>query len=252
MLSFYYQNPSWYYFLFNFCISRRDSFFNGCIFLCSFFHRNKNLKKPADQKHPYGYYKFEVLAGVIITLILLITGFLILKESLENFLNPSKIEMSCLALLVMAISAIVNAIISEIKINVGKKENSISLISYGIHSRIDVLTSLAVFTGLFLSSYWIYIDPLLAFLIGLYIIKESFSLGKEAIDSLLDVFAPREVEEKIKTIAKNLGINLENLKTQRKGSAYTTDLEISLSKNLKVEEATKISAAKIIIKITKK
>lgn len=29
----------------------------------------KISKKPADKKHPYGHYKFEVLAGVIITLI---------------------------------------------------------------------------------------------------------------------------------------------------------------------------------------
>ena len=30
----------------------------------------KIAKKPVDKKHPYGHYKFEVLAGLIITIIL--------------------------------------------------------------------------------------------------------------------------------------------------------------------------------------
>lgn len=149
--------------------------------------------------------------------------------------------MPIIALLVMAISVIINAIMSELKIHYGKKENSIALISDGIHSRIDVLSSLGVFIGLILANYWVFIDQLLAFLIGLYIIKESFSLGKEAIDSLLDVSAPPEIEEKIKEIIKRKGIKLESLKTQKKGSVYTADLEINLPKNLRVEEATKIS-----------
>jgi hypothetical protein len=100
---------------------------------------------------------------------------------------------------------------------------------------------LAVFAGLILNKYWIFTDSVLAFLIGLYIVKESFSIGKEAIDSLLDVSAPPEVEEKIKEIAKSQGIEISDLKTQKKGSVFTANLEINLPKNLNVDEATKIS-----------
>ena len=101
--------------------------------------------------------------------------------------------------------------------------------------------SLAVFAGLIFAKYWTLADPFLAFLIGIYVIKESFSLGKEAIDSLLDTSAPPEVEEKIKKIVKEQGIHLESLITQKKGSVFTANLEIVLPSDLKVEEATKIS-----------
>ena len=37
--------------------------------------------KPGDQKHPYGHYKFEVLSGTIITIILLATGSGIIYEA---------------------------------------------------------------------------------------------------------------------------------------------------------------------------
>ena len=198
-------------------------------------------KKPEDQKYPYGHYKFEVLGGAIITIILLITGAGIIYEAFQNLLNPEKITIGYLAFGVMVFSAIVNESMARIKIHFGKKENSISLLSDGFHSRVDVFASLAVLVGLFFAKYWIYTDSLLALLVGFYIVKESFSLGKEAVDSLLDVSAGEEIEEKIKTIAKTQNVEIFSLKTQKKGSVINANLEIELPSNLSVEEATKIS-----------
>lgn len=203
----------------------------------------KISQKPVDEKHPYGYYKFEVLAGAAITLILFATGIGIIWESLRKIMVPEKMEIGYLAFGVMIFSAIVNETMARLKIHFGKKENSISLISDGIHSRIDVFASLTVLAGLLLTRYWIYADAALALLIGLYIVKESFSLGKEAADSLLDVSAGPEIEKKIKSIAKSKNIEIGSLKTQKKGSVAAANLEISLPKNLKVEEAEKISDA---------
>jgi len=201
----------------------------------------KIAKKPVDKKHPYGHYKFEVLAGLIITIILFLTGLFIVFEAIREFKNPSPINIGYLALSVMLISAVINEIMARLKIHYGKKENSVSLLSDGVHSRVDVFASLAVFVGLVLTKYWIFIDSALALLIGLYIIKESFSLGKTATDSLLDVSAGEEIEEKIKSVAKKENIEIDSIKTQKKGSAVTANLEIKLPNNLKVEEATKIS-----------
>jgi len=201
----------------------------------------KIAKKPVDKKHPYGHYKFEVLAGFIITIILFLTGLFIVVESIREFRNPSPVTIGYLALGVMLASAVINEIMARLKIHYGKKENSVSLLSDGVHSRVDVYASLAVLAGLFLTKYWIYSDSVLALLIGLYIIKESFSLGKEAVDSLLDVSAGEEIEKKINSIAKAQNVEINSLKTQKKGSAVTANLEINLPSNLNVEEATKIS-----------
>jgi len=198
-------------------------------------------QKPEDQKHPYGHYKFEVLAGFFITLILLITGLGIIYEAYQKFLSPALIKLPLLAFGIMLISAILNELMARLKIHFGKKESSVALLSDGVHSRADVFASLAVFFGLILNKYWLYTDSLLAILIGLYIIKESFSIGKEAVDSLLDTAASPEIENKIKEIVAAQNIEMSNLKTQKKGSALTANLEINLPKNLSVEEATKIS-----------
>jgi cation diffusion facilitator family transporter len=197
--------------------------------------------KPADKEHPYGHYKFEVLGGVIITLIIFVTGVGIIYDAYNNFLEPVEIVINYLAFGVMIFSVLVNETMSRLKIYYGKKESSVSLLSDGIHSRIDVYTSLIILIGLFLTKYWIYADAVLAVLMGVYIIKEAFVIGKEAIGSLLDVSAGEEVEEKIKLIAKRQKIEINNLKTQKKGSIITANLEIKLPNNLNVEDASKIS-----------
>lgn len=201
----------------------------------------KISKKPADQKHPYGHYKFEVLGGVIITAIILATGIGIVYKACQNFLKPEYIKISYLAFGVMIFSAAANEVMARLKVHYGKKESSVSLLSDGVHSKVDVYTSLAILLGLFLSKYWAYADAFLALLMGLYIIKGAFSVGKEAIGSLLDVSAGEEIEGKIKSIAKKQNIEIDSLKTQKKGSAVTATLGIKLPSNLSVDEATKIS-----------
>ena len=201
----------------------------------------KISEKPVDKKHPYGHYKFEVLGGAIITLILFLTGVGVIYEAYQNFIDPKEIKIDYLVFGVMIFSALINYLTSKIKIYYGKKENSLTLISDGTHDKADVLSSLGILIGLYFSRYYIHIDSILALLVGIYIIKESFSLGKEAIDSLLDVSAGEKIEDEIKTIANKENIEIFELKTQKKGSAVTANLGISLSEKLSVGEATKIS-----------
>lgn len=197
--------------------------------------------KPADKEHPYGHYKFEVLGGVIITLIILATGIGIIYNAFVKFLHPQEIEIGYLAFGIMIFSSILNEIMARLKTYYGKKENSVSLLSDGVHSRIDVYTSLIILIGLFLTPYWIYADSLLAILMGIYVVKEAFLVGKDAAGSLLDVSAGEELENTIREIIKIENIEVISLKTQKKGSATTANLEINLPSNLKLEEATKIS-----------
>ncbi|MFW6283375.1 MAG: cation diffusion facilitator family transporter [Minisyncoccales bacterium] len=197
--------------------------------------------KPGDEKHPYGHQKFEVLSGILVTLLLFISGLWVLYEAYQGFFDPELISISYLALGVMGFSAVSNEIMARFKIYYGKKENSMSLLSDGVHDRVDVYTSIAVVIGLLIMPYWIYTDAVLAALIGLYILKESFELGKEASDSLLDSKAEDETEEKIKEIVEKNKIELNDLKTQKRGSVVSANLEIKLPKEKSVEEAEKIS-----------
>ena len=196
----------------------------------------KAAQKPADIEHPYGHGKAEVISGFIITLIILGSGLFIIYDAITGFLGKQVITISYIAFIVMASSALINFIMSKLKIHYGKKENSVSLLSDGIHSRIDVLVSLGVFIGLFLVKYWIHFDSIIALLIGLYITKEAFGLGKETTDALLGASSPK-TEGKIKDIIKKEKIELTNLKTQKLGAKVFAEITIKLPSKLKVDEA---------------
>ncbi|MFW6449615.1 MAG: cation diffusion facilitator family transporter [Nanoarchaeota archaeon] len=197
-------------------------------------------RKPVDKQHPYGHYKYEVLFGFFISLFIFGAGAYIIYEAIMNLFNPGQVEVNALALGVMAFSAIVNAGMAYWKIKVGKKENSLALVADGAHDKIDVFTSLSVLVGLVLTKWvWIYADSVVAILVGLYILKESIGLGKEATDNLLDVSAGEEKENKIQKVAKDMGLELTELKTQKRGSVFTANLTVSLPKNFDVEKATK-------------
>ena len=81
----------------------------------------KISKKPVDEKHPYGHYKFEVLSGLIITGILFLAGLWMIYEAYRGFINPEFVSLSYLAVIVMISSVILNEIMARLKIYYGKK-----------------------------------------------------------------------------------------------------------------------------------
>jgi cation diffusion facilitator family transporter len=201
----------------------------------------KVAKKPADKKHPYGHGKAEVISGFIITIIILLSAIFIVYGAILSFFIETSLSIGITAFIVMGISALINGIMSQIKIYYGKKFDSYSLLSDGIHSRIDLLVSFGIFLGLFLIKIYPRADSLIALIVGIYIFKEALKLGKETTDSLLGISAGEEIEDKIKLIAKKQKIQVEDLKTQKRGSSITANIEIKLPSKIKVEQASQIS-----------
>ncbi len=196
-------------------------------------------RKPVDKDHPYGHYKAEVIAGLFITMILFLTAVWIIYEAAVSFASPRRPIVGAVSVGIMAFSALTNAAMARLKIGYGRAHDSLSLLSDGVHSRLDVFTSLAVLAGLFLTRWFARADVLLALLIGLYILRESFVLGRKATDSLLDASAGEEVERKIGTIVGEQKITLSGLRTQKRGPVITANLEIELPATLKIDEATR-------------
>ncbi len=200
----------------------------------------KIATKPADEGHPYGHERAEVISGLLITVIIFLSGLWIIFDAIKGFFTSEPLVLGFLAFLVMGISALVNGIMSPLKIYIGKKHDSISLVSDGIHSRIDLLVSVVIFLGLFLVRYSPYVDSVLALVVGLYILKESFSLGRQTTDSLLGASAGKEFEKKIKEISKKNKVEVSSIKTQKLGNKVFAELSIKIPSRFKVMDAEKI------------
>jgi cation diffusion facilitator family transporter len=70
----------------------------------------KIAKRPADRKHPYGHYRFETIAGFVVTFLLLFSAIWIIKEGIESIINQKETYIGVAALFVAGLSIVVNAI----------------------------------------------------------------------------------------------------------------------------------------------
>lgn len=202
----------------------------------------KIAKKPVDEKHPYGYYKAESLAGFIVTLFLFASGVLIIVESIRRVFSGEETTFSVGAVVVTLASALITEVLARLKFHYGRKEKSLALVADAQHSRADVLSTFGVFAGLFLSRYLSLADSIISFIIGGYILFQGAETGKEITDSLLDVSNPK-IEQEIKDILAEQNIKLSGLKTRRIGSHNFAELKIKLPPRLKIGRVNEITDA---------
>jgi len=153
---------------------------------------------PPDSRHPYGHGKIENISGVIESLLIFLAALWIIIEAVRKLLGE-KIELESIALgsIVMLISAIVNAFVSRRLYKVARATNSVALEADALHLKTDIFTSLGVAIGLgliiFTGINWL--DPVIAILVALFIIREAYHLLTKAFTPLLDTaWSDNEIE----------------------------------------------------------
>jgi cation diffusion facilitator family transporter len=197
---------------------------------------------PPDSRHPYGHGKIENISGVIEALLIFIAAIWIIVEAAKK-LAGEKIVIDSIALgsIVMLISAIVNTIVSRRLYKVARATNSVALEADALHLKTDVYTSLGVSAGLglILITGINWLDPIIAILVALFIIKESYTLLKKAFTPLLDTaWSELEIEE-LETRLNNLEVNYHNLRTRVAGNYRFIDIHIQIPEDVSVGKAHK-------------
>ena len=199
----------------------------------------KTARKPVDEKHPYGHWKAESLAGFLVALLLAVSGIWILYEAVTGFFGEQIVELSIGAIAVVVISILITEILARLKFHYGRKHQSLALVADAEHSRADALSSIGVLIGLGLVKYFNSADAIIALFIGVYILYEAFKIGREITDSLLDV-ANKDVEGRIRKICSAHKIEISQLRTRKIGAANFAEIKIKLPLKLKVEDVQKI------------
>jgi cation diffusion facilitator family transporter len=202
--------------------------------------------KPADRHHPYGHGKIENVSGVIEGILIFIAAALIIKEAIEKLIHPFVVQETYVAIGVMLFSALVNVIVSKKLYKVAKEEDSIALEADALHLKTDVYTSLGVGVGLTIMTITglPFLDPIVALLVALLIIKEAWELVYHAFRPLLDTKLSDEEEAQIaQVIQKYQGeiIDFHELRTRKSGSTRYIDFHLSLKPDLTVKESHELA-----------
>ena len=204
---------------------------------------------PADERHPYGHGKFENISGVIEAILIFIASGWIIIEAVRKMLYPHAIEKIGLGIVVMTISAAVNFFVSRRLYKVAKSTDSIALEADALHLKVDVYTSLGVAAGLFLmlildyftnSPLVHYLDPVIAIVVALLILRESFILFKKAYAPLLDEALSEEEVERIKALIGRYcseTVNYHGLRTRKAGNYRYVDFHLNVPAVMSVKEA---------------
>ena len=162
--------------------------FSDVISLVVSFLANKLAKKQASLHRTFGYKRAEILAAFINASTLIIVAVLLIIEAVKRFRNPEEIE-SNLVIWLSLLGIIANGL-SVLLLKKDSKAN-MNMKSAYLHLLTDMMASVAVLIGGLLMKYYqvYWVDSVLTFIIGLYLIWMGFDLLKNST-KLLMLFTP--------------------------------------------------------------
>ncbi|MCL5036361.1 MAG: cation diffusion facilitator family transporter [Chloroflexi bacterium] len=195
---------------------------------------------PEDESHPYGHGKYEMVAGGIEALLIIIaSGSLIFFGVKDVLAGPHPIEVG-LGVWVMLGSAAVNYGVAKYLFSAAKKYDSFAIEGNAWHLTADVWPSLGVVVGLIALKIlkWYWIDPVIAILIGVYIGVVGFRLTGRAFKGLVDHSLPAEEEAKIRAIVCEyypVVLEFHKLRTRKSGNERHVDLHFIMKRDARLD-----------------
>ncbi len=215
--------------------SLSDLFADGIVFLASKFGNEK-----ADEEHPYGHHRMETAATIAIALFLLTAAVGIIGTGGDHVLHPNhdtRIQPYVLGIAFLAL--VINEAIYWLTLRVAKKIHSDMLIAHAWHRRSDAIASLIVLLGIAGSMLgFYYLDGIAAILVGLFILRMAWGMGRKAFDELVDRgVSEAELTAITQAILKEEGvIGIHQLRTRLSGGKIIADVHLMVDPLVSVSE----------------
>lgn len=157
---------------------------------------------PEDEEHPYGHARIEYIAGMAVSVMILIVGFELGKSSLEKIITPEPLEFSWTVVIVLLIAIAIKVWQAIFNISTGKKINSLALIATGTDSRNDVISTVVVLLGILIGHFFnVMVDGYFGLAVAVFILWSGVSLIKETISPLLGEAPDEELVSQIEAMA---------------------------------------------------
>jgi cation diffusion facilitator family transporter len=201
--------------------------------------------KPPDSEHPYGHGRAEPLVGLVIVVFLVFIAYEIISEAYSKLLLMGSLAPPDWTAALMAIIGIaVNITMTRYMMNVGKKINSPAIIADAQHQKVDVFSCAAIVVGVVGSNMGLLIlDPLVAVLIAVLVLKIAFDVGKENINNLMGKVPSTDLIVEITKAGTSVkGVKgMHDIKVNYMGPNASVDLHITVDPELSLRNAHKIA-----------
>jgi cation diffusion facilitator family transporter len=202
----------------------------------------RKSSEPPDSEHYYGHGKFENVSGAIEAILILVAAILIIRQAYLKLVSGAEIESVNLGIIVMGLSVAANIYVSQRLFRTAKKTESIALEADAWHLRTDVLTSLGIFLGLVVIRFTGFkiIDPIMAIIVALFILKAAIQLTLKSVKDLIDVRLPEGEEKQIRDIIQKYAghfLEFHEMRTRKAGSDRFIDFHLVVCHDANVETA---------------
>ena len=142
--------------------------------------------KAPDPGHPFGHGRAEYLSGLAVSMLILLMGVELAKESLNKILHPALVEFSWLVIGILAASICVKLYMAMYNRSLGKKLSAPALLAAAADSLGDCMSTSAVLVATLIGHYFqLPVDGWVGVLVALLIFKGGIDAAKDTIDPLL-------------------------------------------------------------------
>jgi cation diffusion facilitator family transporter len=140
----------------------------------------------ADDDHPFGHGRIEYLAGLLVSLLILLVGLELGKTSVEKILHPEAVQFSLLSVAILAVSIGVKLWMARLNRVLGGRIQSPAMAATAADSLSDAIATGAVLLSTLIGHFFqLQIDAWVGILVALFILRAGWGAAKDTLDPLL-------------------------------------------------------------------
>ncbi len=165
----------------------------------------KFASKPADISHPFGHQRIEAISGIIVSVLLIVTGIEFIRFSIDKIMNPSISTGNLIIIIIIITTILFKEILARFALFLGKTINSPAIMADFWHHRTDAISSIFVIIAIIFSYYNMgFIDGYMGIIVSLMIIYSGIKVLSENSNELIGKPPERKLLDKINIVSKKL------------------------------------------------
>jgi len=154
--------------------------------------------KPADKEHPFGHQRLEYLAGLIISIVIVVLAGNMLVQSIQRIISNETSTFTLWTFIILGIAILLKIYQTFFNYRIGKLIGSVTLKATAVDSLMDVFATSAVLASALVSYYlgW-NIDGYIGIIVSIIVGYSGIKMIKETIDPLIGKPADKELVNKV-------------------------------------------------------
>lgn len=146
----------------------------------------KLAEQKPDSDHPFGHGRMEYLSGLIVSAVILMMGFELIKDSVDKILHPTEVDFSVVVLVILVASILGKCYMAFYNYRYGKRFESSTLKATAVDSLSDCVSTTVVLIATIIGYYTdVQIDGFCGIAVGILIFVAGINAAKETLSPLL-------------------------------------------------------------------